>query len=537
MDLETLVQEADPVRKADPVSAESEGAQGLLREIIAGESQSARTDSKPSPEWVGSGQSRGSNDGRRLPSGRGRIRLVAASAAVFLIAGLGLVAVSQSGGGKPHRAGTTMRPIPMSWRLVSSLGPQIHQFSSTRGSPQGSHGLACPTAGVCYLISSTSTALPPNSVYRSTDGGMTWLPLSLPSGVFLDTSLSCLSATSCMVGAEAGWDSGINGSNVAQLLLTTIDGGTSWTSQQVPMPSIKGADMSLDETISSLQGSLYDLHCFSPHSCIAFGTTPTDQPSGGSDGTDPISQTVAMRTNDGGATWSTYVFPWSTTPSGGPGWSNEQRATFSCPTERTCVGLATVLGAPELAPSTRSQGTYGDQQSSLLEFGTSDSGASWSHQWVSGFEGSADSLTCPDESHCYAVAAVGAAGSYGPPGILSTVDGGTSWTVEQPFPPSNPRWDGLSSISCPTTDSCWLAGSEQSSTNPTLPQGAMFATFDGGHTWLPVQLPTGLGSVNRVDCVSERSCLAIGQPPIPNGPVTSTGPIPTYVLTNRTMDR
>jgi hypothetical protein len=61
----------------------------------------------------------------------------------------------------------------------------------------------------------------------------------------------------------------------------------------------------------------------------------------------------------------------------------------------------------------------------------------------------------------------------------------------------------------------------------------MFTTRDGGQTWLPVELPGGLGIVNQVDCPTVQSCLAIGQPPIPNGPVTSHGPTPSLFLTNR----
>ena len=149
------------------------------------------------------------------------------------------------------------------------------------------------------------------------------------------------------------------------------------------------------------------------------------------------------------------------------------------------------------------------------------------------FRGSGGSITCPDLSHCYALIQTGALGAYGPPGILATEDGGTTWSVEQPFSPPNPQWDGLSSISCPTANACWITGSEQSSTDPALTQGAMFATLNGGQTWLPVQLPAGLGSVNQVECATEPTCLAIGQPPVANGVVTSRAPIPTEVLSNR----
>ena len=86
-------------------------------------------------------------------------------------------------------------------------------------------------------------------------------------------------------------------------------------------------------------------------------------------------------------------------------------------------------------------------------------------------------------------------------GVVVTSDGGANWSFHQPFSPPNPQWDGLNSISCPTTKVCWIAASDQSSTHPSLTQGAMFTTRNGGQTWLPVQLPTGLGNVSQVDAL------------------------------------
>jgi len=59
---------------------------------------------------------------------------------------------------------------------------------------------------------------------------------------------------------------------------------------------------------------------------------------------------------------------------GDPGWSSEQTATFSCATDHTCVGLATVLAAPN---DDRKSSNYGDQAASLLEYRSTDGGVSW----------------------------------------------------------------------------------------------------------------------------------------------------------------
>ncbi len=535
MDLETLIREADPVRRIDPVDVRSDDAQELYRHIIEGRSEPRGSVTGSSGSGVSGLDGAHPTDGRH-PQWSGLRKWGVAAAAILLAIGLGSVFVVAGGGGRPLRTNPMTNPASSAWRLVSSVGPQIRPFESTGTNPQGLHSLTCPTARICYLISSTtSTGGLPDAVFRSTDGGISWLPISLPPGVFLDTSFSCVSGTECMVGAEAGMGSAIDGSNVAQLLLATNDGGASWITHRVPMPPIMGADAVLNQTISSLQGRLYDLDCSGPKSCIGFGTTPTGQAEGGSGGKDPISQTVAMRTDDGGATWNTHVFPWSTTPSGSPGWSNEQHATFSCPTEQSCVGLAEVLAAPDYSHTFQVNGsTYrGGQLSSLLEFRTSDGGADWSQSWVSGVQGHLDALTCPDQVHCFAVAQIGEDTPDGPTDVLTTSDGGATWKSQQLFPTQNPGWDAVRSISCPSATTCWTAGSEQSSTDPSLSEGSMFATQNGGQTWLPVTLPAGLGSVSEVDCVSEQACLAIGQPPIPNGPTTSSGPVPSDVLTNR----
>jgi len=536
MELEALLREADPANRAEPAEAGSDLAQMILDEILAG--RGAFLSSTPEASSVSRRSSVNNRHGVR--------GLSIVAAAVILIVALGAVFIARDQGQGNGSSNVSLRPNPntkpilMNWRLVSSVSPGVHPFVSTGGNPQGLSSLTCPSTQVCYLIAGTISGVR-NAADRSIDGGMTWSPLTLPAGVLLDTSFSCVSDAECMIGAHDGFGTAVGGSNVPQLLLTTKDGGATWTTQQVPMPPITGVDSPLNQAVLHLQGSLYDLHCFTSTTCIAFGTTPADQqaqpthpkpadPSEPEEDTlDPISQTVAMRTNDGGRTWSTYVFPWSTTPNGDPGWSSEQTATFSCATDHTCVGLATVLAAPN---DDRKSSNYGDQAASLLEYRSTDGGVSWTSNWVPE-TGSADSLSCLNRSHCFAVTEFGALGAYGAYGVLTSTDGGATWTAEQPFPTLNPGWDTITSITCPTSASCWISGYEQSTSHPSDSQGAMFTTKDGGQTWLPVELPVGLGIVNQVDCPTVQSCLAIGQPPIPNGPVTSHAPTPSLFLTNR----
>jgi hypothetical protein len=74
------------------------------------------------------------------------------------------------------------------------------------------------------------------------------------------------------------------------------------------------------------------------------------------------------------------------------------------------------------------------------------------------------------------------------------------------------------------------SGFQKSATNAKLTTGEIFVTTDGGHTWTPSQLPTGLGTVTEVDCASPQTCLAIAQPPYLNGAPAPSGPMPSDIL-------
>jgi photosystem II stability/assembly factor-like uncharacterized protein len=463
------------------------------------------------------------------------------AAVIVLIAGLA-VSVAVRGPSGDARSTNAVGPSSgATFRLVSDAGPSVQPFVGTQSSPQGYNQMTCPTTQVCYMVSSVALRdaaghliSQVTDLYSSGDGGSTWHSLTAPAGMTLDTPISCFSANDCMVGAQqfdrSNESNGINGSSAPQVLLSTTNGGSSWTTQPVPMPPVLGVDAALDPTIAELQGSLYGLQCFNSESCIAFGTVPTDQPEQpvGASGGSTISRTVAMRTVDGGSTWSSYVFAWTTTPTGGPGWSNVQNATFSCPTQNTCLGLATVLGRPDPSGS-------GNQPSSLLEFRSSDGGVTWSSNWVSNVQGDQNDLTCPDANDCYATVQVGAAGTQLTPEVLATADGGTTWELQQLFSSTMAGWDGLQSITCPSSNACWAAGIQRSTTDPTKTAGAIFVTQDGGQNWTAAQLPTGELDVTQVDCATTQSCLAIAEPAFSSGTAAQPGPIPSDVLTNRPL--
>ncbi|MGP8009211.1 MAG: WD40/YVTN/BNR-like repeat-containing protein [Acidimicrobiales bacterium] len=429
---------------------------------------------------------------------------LAAALVVALVVALGTHIV---GGQSPHANAANESQLP-AWSLLSDTGPAA--FASTSTSPQGYNDLTCPTNQVCYMESQVpqSSAM---TAYQSTDGGLNWSMLTIPAGLTLDTQFSCYSADDCMIGARLVTYQ----SNAGQVLLSTTDGGPSWTSLPVPMASITGSDAALDPSIADSTGTIYELQCFSAQSCIAFGNVPSDQLEEGP-GTMPatgVSPTVVLRTQDGGAVWTSTVIPWSATPSGAPAWSNQEHAIFTCSTESTCLGLAVVMGQPDGSGQPRS----------MLELGSSNGGATWSSSWVPNVQANAGELVCPTESNCYALVNF-ETGNVVSWGVITTTNGGASWsTTPQPFPSYDGGWGGLTAISCPTDTTCWASGHVQATTNPSEIQGVMYVTQDGGQTWSTATLPSGTGVVHEVDCPSVQSCLAIAQP---------TGSTFSEVLTN-----
>ena len=341
--------------------------------------------------------------------------------------------------------------------------------------------------------------------YLSTDAGDTWRALSLPSSVNLNTKFSCPSATTCMVGSQAMGPDTVGGSRQPQLLLTTTDGGATWSEETVPLPPITGSNPSSDPSLAGLEGSLSQLMCFSASTCLAFGFVPSDQPSEPIGSGTTVERSVFLRTDDAGATWSTYLFPWVATPDGSPAWSNAEPGAFACATQQSCVGFSTVLSATP------------NQTFSGLAWRTDDGGASWAQAWLPrGVQPSLppDSISCSDALDCVAVQKL--TGTNGPytSVVEATANGGARW-AEETLP------NGAELSCCPSVVSWeesvgWLAGSSSSSSSNDAPgstdTGVILESTDSGTSWNTVALPMNTGSVNGISCPSAQSCFAIAGP-------------------------
>lgn len=457
-------------------------------------------------------------------------RVVAAAAAVLLIAGISTV-MSVRG---PNSSPSLSNSIAQAFGVVNADAASAGSFSSTPASPQGFNVLTCPSSQVCYLESTNAVGANGDTsvttAYKTADGGTTWTSISMPTVGSADTSFSCSSVSVCSVGvlrAPSGSPTGQFPVGTVQSMLTTTDGGATWTSHVVTINPVLGNDAALDPSLVNVQGQWSQLQCFSAVSCIAVALAPSDQPQEPLGVSDPagVQRTVIMRTNDGGVTWASSVLPWSSAFDGSPGWSNAQVMALTCVTSSICIGLSSVFHSV----------VDNSQTSNVLVWRSTDGGMTWHTNWAPAPAlTSSLRLTCPTTMQCYAPVEVGSSVPSNKNEIMMTTDGGITWTFVTPAPAgSASSIDEYNSVSCTSASTCWIAGEVMPTGRLSSSQAAIWATSDAGQTWTPVPLPIKLGIIFQVACNAPASCLAVAQPPYKDGQAIPSGPLPGEILSNQ----
>lgn len=417
-----------------------------------------------------------------------RIPIVLASVAAVLV---GLVSVTQL-------ATTSIRPQASSapWHLAAMVSTT--PFVAASANIAFADHMTCPTSADCYLVSTpldSSFGDAVNNVYASTDTGSHWSQLTLPHDVIATTALSCVTATRCMAGggllrAYSG-NPAVAKPQRDPVLLSTVDGGGTWSVQPVPIPSAVQQLTSPPQRVV-LPGTFNQLICLTADLCMATASAPFAGP-----GEAAVERNVFLRTDDGGSHWSNKVLPGQPGPEPGVGVNELAQASpavMSCPTQQDCLAFASVD-----SPSTPR----------TVSWRTEDGGTTWSIATLAHLVTMNAEPSCPDALHCWLPVSYGAQFKSD---LLTTSDGGASWQVQHP-----PLGSGsLSSISCPTTSDCWVSGD----TGGRLSRGVIMDTFDGGLHWAYAALPGGsrpgvagaLASVDEVDCNAQQSCVALGSP-------------------------
>jgi hypothetical protein len=109
--------------------------------------------------------------------------------------------------------------------VTTDGGGNWHDYDTLPAGMAYPNAASCPAAGVCWLAGYDSSAHP--DVAETTDGGRTWTdmtPGNWPSAWRL-WSVDCVSTSTCWLAGDDSTDAGI-----APLVLETVDGGADWTS-------------------------------------------------------------------------------------------------------------------------------------------------------------------------------------------------------------------------------------------------------------------------------------------------------------------
>ena len=355
------------------------------------------------------------------------------------------------------------------WHEANSTGPLPTSIQAT-------NQFDCPTASTCYAVGNDNSSQTQNSqgvITVTRDGGASWASVLAPDNGTLFESISCLTVDVCRALGE------VPNSGISPELYSTKDGGSTWSLTPVPGPNM---------------GNL-QLACASELHCVVFGSVPTSNSTS-------ISR-EAYVTSDAGNSWSPVTLPASFTP------SDSAQSAIECFGDGRCVAAGTNSATTAIA--SRAAIIY-----------SVDFGATWLSSTAPPVATSTTFLTCASSQNCLMVASA-TDGSQTPSGVLTSADGGATWTPENAsgLTAVSGRPFSLNVVACSTTGQCWASGQiAQSSCQGSCPydpaQAAILSSTNNGRTWDSVSLPQPQNAslqfeaVNPVVCASATNCFAVG---------------------------
>ncbi len=287
------------------------------------------------------------------------------------------------------------------------------------------------------------------------------------------SAISCPTASECIAVGVV--------SSAKDVIEETTNGGATWTAQNVPAGT----------------GVLYGISCPTATNCMAVGSTNTQ-------GGVPID----IVTTNGGSSWTLNTIPGVL----------HQLYAVSCPSTTICTAV--------------------DGGAALM---TSNAGATWSLVGLPADNESLDSISCPSTSTCVAGGAASQGGSCRPfpgcpqvPFYTWTTDGGSSWSESGGGSSGSLNGGTITSVSCPTTTQCMVAG-DQGAVFSSTQAFAFGVALSGSCTIVTgCNEEGGLSSmtvISGVSCPSIATCGAVGDGQIatPNatGWTTQIAPIAT----------
>jgi hypothetical protein len=294
--------------------------------------------------------------------------------------------------------------------------------------------------------------------------GPVWSLLSTPdpggsSGVTL-RAVACPTTTSCF--AVGSYGSGSTTKPLAEHW-----NGSSWSIQSTPVPG--GTDAA----------NLSGVSCPSTKSCFAVGSYAAGS-----------TQLPLVEHWNGSA--------WGVQGSAAPGGSAGAGLTgVSCPNPKSCFAVGNFSTSFSINP--------------LAEHWN---GSSWSVQASPNPSGSSSTtlrgVSCPSAKSCFAV------GVYTTSTATKTLAehwNGSSWGVLASANPGGSTVAALTSVSCPSTKSCFAVGNYSAGSGSRT-----LAEHWNGSSWAQQATvnPSSATSLNGVSCPNTKSCFAIGNSQIKN---------------------
>lgn len=316
--------------------------------------------------------------------------------------------------------------------------------------PPGSSGvgaISCvPAAGSYHCVAvGANTDSTAAAVMTTDDGGASWTSAtSIPAGIAQLSGVSCVTPTSC-------WAVG-NGSGSASpppaAILATSDGGKTWTAQAPPAGETGLQRVACTDTSHCWAVSFYDYQ-------------------------------HVVATTDGGATWTTQDLPADTSLAWDP-----EGVAFPTP------GTGYVVAGSQC-------GGYQVTECPGFVFKTTDGGATWTR--LAGYSGAVgNGVSCIDANHCWVATSTFTTGV-----VWATANGGSSW-AKQPLP----SFSGyLNDISCASTR-CVVVGANENSDAPVIAD-----SVNGGLSWAMEKAPAGTGALWGVHLAGTTAAWIAGQNP------------------------
>jgi photosystem II stability/assembly factor-like uncharacterized protein len=178
-------------------------------------------------------------------------------------------------------------------------------------------------------------------------------------------------------------------------------------------------------------------------------------------------------------------------PVGPAGWSlvdsssgYSEFQSVSCPTDDRCVAVGEV-----------------DEEGAMIAT-TSDGGSTWVPETVPAGAPNLTSVSCGSATRCVAVGSEDIPGEATTVAILSTRNGGKSWSERVPS-----KGVTLASVSCSSGSDCIAVGSRVVGSSTS---GAILSTTDGGRSWKD-ESTAALPELIGVSCPTTSHCVGIGQ--------------------------